>query len=139
MQIPALLVLAPVIAYLVAGSIKFAINSIKTRSLAFGRIGLGGFPSTHNTITSTCCWVVGASVGFSSIPFLICLTYAIIVAIDSLDLRQKISRHAATLNQMNKSSSKLRESLGHTPFEVLGGICLGTLLGSCLHIYAVNY
>lgn len=136
MEIPILLVLSPVIAYLVAGSTKFAINSLRTGSLAFGRIGLGGFPSTHNTITSTCCWVVGASVGFSSIPFLICLAYAIIVTIDSLDLRQKISSHAAALNQMNKSSPNLRESLGHTPFEVLGGICLGALLGFCLHTFA---
>ena len=40
--------LAPFLAWLVAGLIKFTINSIKAREFAFSLIGYGGFPSNHS-------------------------------------------------------------------------------------------
>ena len=45
--------LTPLLAWLVAGILKFTINSIKARQLAFGLIGYGGLPSNHSAIVSS--------------------------------------------------------------------------------------
>ena len=42
--------LTPFLAWLVAGILKFTINSIKAKQLAFGLIGYGGLPSNHSAI-----------------------------------------------------------------------------------------
>ena len=52
MSISLIILFTPIVAYLAAGTLKFVINSIYDRSLSLSKIGMGGFPSTHNTITS---------------------------------------------------------------------------------------
>lgn len=131
MEIPIFVLLTPLIAYLVAGSLKFFLNSFRHKTLAFEHIGMGGFPSTHNTITSSTSSAIGFSLGFSTIEFLICLTVMFIVGIDSMDLRQKIAVHAERLNQLRQSEKPLRVTLGHKPHEVVGGVVLGLFIGFC--------
>lgn len=123
--------LAPFIGYFVAGAIKFAINSARVKKIDFKNIGLGGFPSTHNTITSTVAANVGFSVGFNTIEFSICLGLMLIVFIDSTDLRQKLSKHAVIINSLSKKENKtvLKENIGHSIIEGIAGIVLGFLIG----------
>ena len=45
--------ITPFLAWLVAGCLKFLINSIKAKQLAFGLIGYGGLPSNHSAIVSS--------------------------------------------------------------------------------------
>lgn len=135
MSISLITLCTPVIAYLVAGSLKFSLNSYRYKTLAFSHIGMGGFPSTHNTITSATSCMIGLELGFMTIEFLICLMVLIIVAIDSVDLRQKIASHAKRINQLDQNKLELRTSLGHTPFEMLGGIFIGSSLGFILSIF----
>lgn len=134
MLISKIILFTPLIAYFFAGSLKFILNSYRQKTLAFSNIGMGGFPSTHNTITSATASVIGFKIGFLSVEFLICFMILMIVAIDSVDLRKKIEKHAIRINQLNHNKSKLRTSLGHTPFEMIGGLVFGSLLGFALSI-----
>tara|TARA_B100001093_G_scaffold517880_1_gene600804 strand:- start:1565 stop:1975 length:411 start_codon:yes stop_codon:yes gene_type:complete len=132
MTISVIILFTPIVAYIVAGSIKFFLNSYHKKTLAFSHIGMGGFPSTHNTITSATASVIGFELGFLTTEFLICFMILIIIAIDSVDLRQKISEHAKLINQLDKNKSVLRTSIGHSKFEMLGGLFLGFLVGLIL-------
>ena len=127
---------APVLGFLLAGSIKFIINSIKVRKYALDQVGLGGFPSTHNTITSATFFTIGFSEGFGSSMATIALTLCIIVAIDSIDLRRKIETHAQIISEnLRKYSNKAKEvrvKIAHHPIEVLAGWLIGASVGYCL-------
>tara|TARA_B100001057_G_scaffold344607_1_gene345623 strand:- start:307 stop:717 length:411 start_codon:yes stop_codon:yes gene_type:complete len=132
MSISIIILLTPIIAYLVAGSLKFILNSYHQRAFAISNIGMGGFPSTHNTITSATTSVIGFQAGFLTVEFLICFMVLIIIAIDSVDLRKKIEEHAVRINKLDHNASELRTRLGHTPFEMMGGIILGSIIGFLL-------
>ncbi len=126
---------APFLAWLAAGSLKFLINSARVSKPAFTAVGLGGFPSNHSSIVSTVVTLVGLREGFGPV-FAVALALAFIVILDALDLRRKLGLQAAALNLLAQRSGQtdlsLREKLGHTPLEVLGGIVLGILLGGLL-------
>ena len=49
-----------------------------------------------------------------------------------MDLRQKIAKHATRINDLDHSKPKLRSRIGHTPFEVLGGLLFGVCFGFIL-------
>ena len=123
---------APLLGFLCAGIFKFLINSFKKKGLAFSEIGLGGFPSTHNTIVSTTYFTISLAKGFDSSESSIALALCLIVSIDSLDLRKKIESQAHMISKLNNPQDKLRLKIGHTPGEVLGAYVLGFLLGLTL-------
>ena len=125
--------LAPIIGFLAAGSLKFAINTFRFRKLAFSHIGMGGMPSTHNTITSTTFFTIAFGEGLTSPITAVALMVCMVVAIDSIDLRRKMEKHAKLialeLGKVNVEAKNLRTKLGHKPIEVAVGWCLGALLG----------
>jgi len=125
-------VLAPIIGFLGAGTLKFIINSIKLKRLAFSEVGLGNFPSTHNCVASTTYFVIGFSEGFNSPISSLSLALCLLVAIDSLDLRKKIESHAKLLKELSDKNKKIKMKLGHNIFEVAGGYVLGFLLALIL-------
>ena len=57
---------APLVGWLVAGSLKFAINSLKLRGPAWRDVGYGGIPSTHTTIVSTTVVLIGLRDGWNT-------------------------------------------------------------------------
>lgn len=120
---------APLLAWLVAGSVKFAINSLRAGKLAFGEIGLGSFPSNHSCIVGTIAALIGFREGMTP-AFGVALTLAAVVVMDAMDLRRKIGKHAEAINRA--ANAGLRERMGHTPAEVAGGLVLGLILGYAL-------
>ncbi len=118
----------PIIGYIIAGLIKFIINSIKSRKLSFDKIGMGNFPSTHNTITSSTYFIIVFIDGIDSLLAIVGLTILIIVAIDSLDLRKQIESHARILINNFGDKVKIRQKIGHKFYEVIGGIILGLVI-----------
>lgn len=120
--------LAPLVGWLVAGGLKFAINSVILRRPAFGRVGLGGAVSTHTTIVCTTAFLVALQEGWDTPVFGVAATLAVIVIIDALDLRQKIGRISAALKAVHPDDptvAALRDRLGHRPVEVLAGVAVG--------------
>lgn len=129
--------IAPFIAWLVAGCMKFAVNYLRFGKLAKEKIGNGGFPSNHTTIMTTTVMLIGFSEGFNTAAFGLGVAITFIVIIDATGLRRHVGYHAISLNSIMKDSLiKLhRESMGHTKTEIIGGLILGMILGYLISLF----
>jgi acid phosphatase family membrane protein YuiD len=123
--------LAPFFAWLVAGSLKFLVNTVRARRLAFDLIGYGGMPSNHMTVAFTVVSLIGFKEGMDSPAFGAALGAAFLFLLDAISLRRQIGQHAERINRLRDSleSEPLRERLGHTRVEELAGVMLGAVLG----------
>ena len=120
--------ITPFIAWLVAGSTKFLINSLKQRSFAFGLVGYGGLPSNHTSIVTAMPALIYFKNGFDNPAFGVAITIAFIVMLDASSLRRQVGHHAASINKIyenDPSHKELRERMGHTPIEILSGVVVG--------------
>ena len=119
--------ITPFIAWLVAGSLKFLINSIKAKKLAFNLIGYGGLPSNHSAIVCSAVAIIAIREGINAPSFCVALTLAFIVMLDANSLRRQIGKQAQVINQLNldKSMPPLRERMGHTKIELMAGLIVG--------------
>ncbi|MBC3915859.1 divergent PAP2 family protein [Undibacterium sp. CY18W] len=123
--------LTPFLAWLVAGVMKFCINSIKAGQLAFGLIGYGGLPSNHSAIVSSMASLIALKEGIAHPAFGVAVTLAFIVILDANSLRRQVGKHATAINQLaagskdQKERPELRERMGHTHAEIVAGILVG--------------
>jgi len=129
----------PVLAWFIAQILKVINVIIKDKKMDFTRlIGSGGMPSSHSAFVVALAIVTGKNHGFYSAEFGITSALAIIVMYDAAGVRRAAGKQAEVLNMIIYSSDninideKLKELLGHTPFEVLMGALLGALLGAFL-------
>jgi acid phosphatase family membrane protein YuiD len=123
---------------LVAQSFKILTKYAKTGRLDLRIIAkTGGMPSSHSSSTVGMAVSVGLIEGFNSVSFAIALCLAIIVMYDAAGVRRTVGLQAKVLNQMMEelfsdhprlSTEKIKEFLGHTPFEVLVGAALGSVI-----------
>ncbi|MDR6425664.1 acid phosphatase family membrane protein YuiD [Variovorax paradoxus] len=121
-------VITPFLAWAVAGTSKFIINSVQARKLAFGLIGYGGLPSNHSAIVSSVAALVALKHGVDHPAFGVALALAFIVVLDAASLRGQVGKHAALLNKLHPSSLEstlLRERMGHSRVEIGAGILVG--------------
>lgn len=119
--------ITPFLAWLIAGCLKFAINTIRAGKPAFGLIGYGGMPSNHTAIVTSIAALIAFKEGIDNPAFGVAVALAFIVVLDATSLRRKVGQHAEAINKMN--GGKLRERMGHTPAEVFGGIVTGVGVG----------
>ncbi len=135
--------IAPLLAWVVAGCLKFTINFIKHGNEAKSRIGYGGFPSTHTTVITTTTALIGLGEGIRSAEFGLAVAVTLIIIIDATGLRRQVGNHAKYINLLlpslsnNKCEGKLRESMGHNFIEVLGGVIVGISLALVLNILLI--
>jgi acid phosphatase family membrane protein YuiD len=120
-------ILLPFVSWVVAGSIKFFVNYLRHGSEAKSLIGYGGFPSTHTTIMSSVVFFAGFNTGFYSPVFSLGLGALLVLVIDAHGLRRKVGEQAVVLNRL-QDGTQLRERMGHTWGEIIGGLALGGLL-----------
>jgi acid phosphatase family membrane protein YuiD len=114
------------LAYLLAGSLKFLVNSLISRRPAFDQIGLGRFPSTHSAIVAAPCWLIGLQGQARTPVFAVALAVALIVIIDAMDLRRHLEKVNVVLRASHPDhAGQLRARVAHKPIEVLGGIVVG--------------
>jgi hypothetical protein len=81
---------------------------------------------------------IGLSSGFDSPVFALGVVITMIVTYDAAGVRQQAGIHAQRINVIVAELLKghpineldLREVLGHTPLEVLGGILLGLVVAT---------
>lgn len=131
--------LTPFLAWLVAGVLKFAINSLKSGKPAFGLIGYGGLPSNHSAIVSSMAALIGFREGIGHPAFGVALTLAFIVMLDANSLRRQVGRHAAAINRLaagDLAHDGLRERMGHTRVEIVAGVLTGIAVAACVARYA---
>jgi len=126
----------PLITWITVGPIKFLINSIKARQWAFNLVGNGGFPSNHSAVVSSMATLIALREGIGHPAFGVAVTLCFIVIIDANSLRQHVGRQAAAINRLadGKPGHKtLRERMGHTVVEIIGGLCTGVIVGHVVH------
>ncbi|NBS18010.1 MAG: divergent PAP2 family protein [Gammaproteobacteria bacterium] len=122
--------ITPFIAWLVAGSLKFIINSVRAGDWAFGHIGYGGMPSNHSAIVSSTASLIALREGIQTPAFGVAVTLAFIVVMDANSLRRQIGKHAKAINELAKETGvrpeeSLRERMGHSTLEILVGLFVG--------------
>lgn len=97
----------------------------------------GGMPSAHSALVGGLATSVGILTGWSSTEFAIACLFAVIVMYDAAGIRQAAGKQARVINQMLDNflkdgkqfdEEKLRELLGHTPFQVFVGLALGIFI-----------
>ena len=119
---------APLAAWFTAGGLKFAVNSLRARRLAFDLIGYGGMPSNHSAIVSTMAALIALREGIGSAAFGVALTLALVVMMDANGLRRQVGRQAERINRAmppGEGERPLRERMGHTRPEIVAGILTG--------------
>ncbi|MBQ2644360.1 divergent PAP2 family protein [bacterium] len=130
-------------AALIAQILKFIGYLITHQTINFKILTTtGGMPSSHSAGTVALATVVGFICGFESVEFAIAAGFSIIVMYDAAGLRRAAGKTAACLNKIMEefyagkpvdSSKKLKELLGHTPFEVFVGAILGIAIAYLNH------
>ena len=100
----------------------------------------GGMPSSHSASVASLSTATGLYYGFNSVLFLAVLIFTIITMFDAANVRRNMGRQAMTLNRMIDEfyekgefpEKRLKEFLGHTPFEVFAGAALGITIALLL-------
>ena len=120
--------LVPFAAWLTAGGLKFVINSLRARRLAFDLIGYGGMPSNHAAIVSSAAALVGLREGIGHPAFGVAVALAFVVMLDAASLRRQVGRLAQEVNRLRgdvPAQAPLRERMGHTRLELAAGCAVG--------------
>lgn len=128
--------LTPFLSWLVAGVLKFIINSIKAKQLVFGLIGYGGLPSNHSTVVSSTAALIAFKEGIGHPAFGVAITLAFIVMLDANSLRRQVGKHAVAINKLAAGVSdhqSLREHMGHTRVEIAAGIAVGIAVAAAVN------
>jgi hypothetical protein len=129
-------------AWLVAQAIKVIIGIIYQRRFDFRWfIGTGGMPSSHASGASCLATAMGLEYGFNSPYFALAAAFAIVVMFDAQGVRRATGKQARILNKITEDiywrgkvpEGRLRELIGHTPVEVIGGFIIGVIIAVLAH------
>lgn len=105
-------------------------GKVNIRSL----VGTGGMPSAHSSFVTALAAGVGQTLGWASPEFALASVFAAIVMYDAAGVRQAAGKQARILNliideffqgEHHFNEARLKELLGHTPFQVIAGCLLG--------------
>lgn len=134
-----------IVSAFLAQVLKFCIFTIKSRKINFKIFTTtGGMPSSHSAGVMGLATSVGLISGFDSISFAIATGFAFVTMYDATGVRRAAGKTAACLNRMMDDfynhdvqaiGGKLKELLGHTPFEVIMGALFGIVLACYIHFY----
>ena len=137
------------VAATIAQLIKFFLFLLVNRKINFKCLTTtGGMPSSHSAGVVGLAASVGLITGFDSIEFAIATGLALVVMYDAAGVRRAAGKMAATLNKIKDdfyqhntvaAGEKLKELLGHTPFEVFAGAILGLLCAYSVHYYFLQF
>ena len=150
-----------VVSWFSAQVIKTILTFFRFRELRMERMfGAGGMPSSHSALVCSMTLAMAKLVGFGSPLFGVTFAFAMVVMYDAMGVRRAAGEQAKVLNRIIFSrvfdllneeidedfgeregeerpdgapdQKELKEYLGHTPLEVLGGMLLGVLIASVL-------
>lgn len=129
------IVMASLLSWAVAQVIKVLITWWMDKKFDWRRcFGMGGMPSSHSAFVFSMALMCGLQEGFSSAVFAVSFMLMAIVIYDALGVRAETGKQGAVLNQLIRevliegkpiTEDRLKELVGHTPLEVLGGVLVG--------------
>lgn len=137
---------AGISSWLLAQVAKSIIHCIVNKKFDIRRLfGDGGMPSGHSATVSALAMMCLLVYGPGSVEFAIPMIVATVVCHDAMNVRQESGKHAALLNDLVElfndtmktglDETKLKEFLGHTPFQVWMGVLLGVVNATLLHFF----
>lgn len=132
----------------VAQVLKTIIDIAMNKSFSPERlVGAGGMPSSHSSTVCSLTTSAALVYGVGSFQFAICFVLASIVMYDAMGVRREAGKQARLLNLILEQDffkldndafqQRLKEFIGHTPFQVLMGAILGVLIAVFMHGYYI--
>ncbi len=105
--------------------------------------GDGGMPSGHSATVSSMAALSALVYGPGSFQFAVTAILAVIVCHDAMGVRREAGKQAVVLNEIIRSLDiiftddvaevKLKEFVGHTPYQVGAGIIIGVLNAAVMY------
>lgn len=133
---------AGIVGATIAQLIKFVTVLVRDRRIDVRTlVTTGGMPSSHSALVTGLATSVGLTEGFTSTIFDVALVLAMVVMYDAAGVRRAAGKQARIINQiifdlqhsLSFQESRLKELLGHTPLEVIGGALLGIVIALVLN------
>ena len=128
--------IACIMGWLVSSLLKIpTYYSIHRRINLKQAFGTGGMPSSHAATVTATTLAIGLFSGFDHPAFALAVAVSMIVIYDAAGVRREAGYHAVIINRLIDEyvkgplidQKKLKEMIGHTPLEVVGGVISGTL------------
>lgn len=133
----------PVVIWLAVQLWKFVSALLFRRKFDLGLLwAAGGMPSAHSALVAALAISVGMNVGFDSPAFAVAAVLAFIVMYDAAGVRRAAGEQAEKINRIVEellsghplNDERLRELLGHTPFQVAVGAVVGVVAAWILNL-----
>lgn len=125
------------ISWFTAQLIKFILTLVQEHKVDWTKFfSSGGMPSSHSSFVMALAAGMGIVYGFNSPYFTISMVLSFIVMYDAANVRLQAGKQAAAINQIIEvlgnpdlnPEQRLKEILGHTPFQVAAGAVLGIIV-----------
>jgi uncharacterized protein len=125
------------VGWLFSSLLKIPIFYILHRKLNIAlAFGTGGMPSSHAATMTATTLAIGLFGGFDQPLFALAIAISMIIIYDAAGVRREAGYHAEALNKLVDEwfavtktplvdQKRMKEMLGHTPIEVVGGVLTG--------------
>ena len=126
---------AVAVGWIIAQGAKYIPAAVKARSLhVFDRLYLSGnIPSAHSATVVSIATLIALRDGVDSGLFGLAAVLALVVMYDAMMVRHSVGEQGAVIKRILKESNiAVKEphvADGHTPLEVVVGVCIGALAG----------
>lgn len=127
------------VSWFIAQFLKVILTIITEKKFDIGRFwGSGGMPSSHTSSVMGLSTAIGIIKGWDSVYYAIAIVFSMIVMYDASGVRRAVGKQASIINEIihefyehkHIEQRQLKELIGHTPFEVIGGAILGILVAN---------
>lgn len=127
------------LSWFIAQFMKVVLTLMFEKKLNIERLwGSGGMPSSHTSSVMGVSTAIGLTNGWETPIYALALVFSLIVMYDASGVRRAVGKQAGILNAMlhdlyehkHIEQGQLKELIGHTPFEVIGGAILGILVAN---------
>ena len=124
-------------AWIIAQTIKVAIGIFRGKRFNFKWfVGTGGMPSSHSAGAAALAISVGYTCGLDTPLFALASMVALVTMFDAQGVRRDTGIQAEALNKIMEDiylkkpvkEERLKELVGHTPFQVLIGAAIGIMV-----------
>ncbi len=127
-----------------AQGLKIPMEYLRSRRWNWAMLlAAGGMPSSHSALIVGATHAIGLYYGFDHPIFALGVAVTMIVTYDAAGVRRQAGMHAERINLLFDelmhghvpNERELREVLGHTPLEVMGGILLGIVVATAMWLF----
>lgn len=134
--------------YFTAQVLKALTEAVMDHTFSFARLftGNGGMPSSHASTVTALATMTAFTRGAASFEFAFAVIFAIVVMVDASGVRRETGNQAVILNELMEyfaklkdnpprfSHDRLKELIGHTPFQVQMGAVLGIIIAVVINL-----